>query len=50
LKGSAENIEKPSSEFSRMENIWISLADGKFPFATISKIIVSDAKLFIAPK
>ena len=50
LKGTAEIIEKSSSEFSRMENILKTMNKGKFPFATITKIKVSTTKPIIAPK
>lgn len=50
LKGTAEIIEKSSSEFSRMENILKTMTKGKFPFATITKIEVSATKPIIAPK
>jgi predicted pyridoxine 5'-phosphate oxidase superfamily flavin-nucleotide-binding protein len=50
LKGTAEIIEKSSSEFSKIENILTSLTEGKFPFATITKIAVSATKPIIAPK
>mgnify|MGYP003664918688 FL=1 len=50
LKGTAEIIEKSSSEFSKMENILTSLTEGKFPFATITKIAVIATKPIIAPK
>ena len=50
LKGTAKIIEKSSSEFSKMENILTLLTDGKFPFATITKITVNVAKPIIAPK
>lgn len=50
LKGTAEIIEKSSTEFSRMENILSTMAEGKFPFATITKITVSVTKPIIAPK
>ncbi|SKB77501.1 pyridoxamine 5'-phosphate oxidase family protein [Maribacter arcticus] len=50
LKGTAEIIEKSSSEFSKMENILTSLTEGKFPFATITKITVTATKPIIAPK
>lgn len=50
LKGTAEIIEKSSSEFSKMENILTSQTEGKFPFATITKITVTATKHIIAPK
>ena len=50
LKGTAEIIEKSSSEFPKMENILNTLTEGNFPFATITKIKVSAAKPIIAPK
>jgi hypothetical protein len=50
LKGTAEIIEKSSSEFGKMENLLNTMTEGKFPFATITKIKVSTTKPIIAPK
>ncbi|TDT50697.1 hypothetical protein CLV90_0016 [Maribacter spongiicola] len=50
LKGIAEIIEKSSKDFSRMEKVLLYLTEGKFPFATITKIIITSTKPIIAPK
>tara|TARA_R110002051_G_scaffold4683_7_gene26032 strand:+ start:32798 stop:33250 length:453 start_codon:yes stop_codon:yes gene_type:complete len=50
LKGTAEIIEKSSSEFSKMENVLNTMTEDKFLFATITKIKVNDTKPIIAPK
>jgi hypothetical protein len=50
LKGTAEIIEKSSSEFAKMENILNTMTEGKFPFTSITKIKVSVTKPIIAPK
>ncbi|MEP2057954.1 MAG: pyridoxamine 5'-phosphate oxidase family protein [Maribacter litoralis] len=50
LKGEAKIVEKSSSTFSNMEKVLLLLTKGNFPFATITKITVTDAKPIIAPK
>ncbi|MEP2239271.1 MAG: pyridoxamine 5'-phosphate oxidase family protein [Maribacter sp.] len=50
LKGEAEIIAEPSSEFSSMEKVLLSLTEGKFPFATITKITITSSKPILAPK
>lgn len=50
LKGIAEIIENSSKDFSRMEKVLLHLTEGKFPFATITKITIISSKPIIAPK
>jgi len=50
IKGKAEIIGKKDSEFSEMEKILIEMTGGKFPFRTITKINIEQAKPIIAPK
>ena len=50
LKGIAEIIENSSKDFSRMEKVLLHLTEGKFPFATITKITITSSKPIIAPK
>ena len=50
LKGEAKIVVKSSSAFSNMEKVLLLLTKGNFPFATITKITVTDAKPIIAPK
>lgn len=50
IKGKAEIIEKTDSEFPEMEKVLIKMTEGKFPFATISKITIEQVKPIIAPK
>ncbi|WP_081819466.1 pyridoxamine 5'-phosphate oxidase family protein [Maribacter sp. Hel_I_7] len=50
LKGAAEIIEKSATDFSKMEKMLLHLTEGKFPFATITKITITSSKPIIAPK
>lgn len=50
LKGKAKIIKKTDSEFSEMEKILNQMTEGKFPFTTITMIIVKQVKSIIAPK
>lgn len=50
LKGEAEIIEKSFTGFTSMEKVLLTLTEGKFPFATITKITVTSSKPIIAPK
>lgn len=50
IKGEAEIIDKTHLEFLEMEKILAEMTNGKFPFATITKIKVLQAKKIIAPK
>ncbi len=50
VKGEAKIIGKTDSEFLEMEKILLKMTGGKFPFSTITKITVEQAKPIIAPK
>lgn len=50
IKGKAEIINKTNPYFSEMEKILTKMTGEKFPFATITKIIVEHVKPIIAPK
>ena len=50
IKGTAEIIEKSDSEFSEMKKELTKMTEGKFPFASIIKITIEQAKSIIAPK
>jgi predicted pyridoxine 5'-phosphate oxidase superfamily flavin-nucleotide-binding protein len=50
IKGKAEIIGKTNSGFEEMEKILTKMTGGKFPFRTITKISVEQAKPIIAPK
>ena len=50
LKGTAELVKKHDLEFGEMEPLLSTMTEGKFPFATIIKIMVEQAKPIIAPK
>ncbi|WP_282042416.1 hypothetical protein [Winogradskyella flava] len=50
IKGKAEIIGKRNPKFQDMESTLIKITEGKFPFATISKITVTHSKPIIAPK
>ncbi|WP_324026502.1 pyridoxamine 5'-phosphate oxidase family protein [Maribacter sp. BPC-D8] len=50
LKGVAEIIEKSDTDFSKMEKMLLHLTEGKFPFATITKVTITSSKPIIAPK
>lgn len=50
LKGKASIIEKSDPEFETRENVLLEMTGGNFPFASITKIIVEQAKPIIAPK
>ena len=50
IKGKAEIIGRTDFEFSEMEKILTKMTEGKFPFATITKISVAQVKPIIAPK
>lgn len=50
IKGKAKIIKKNYAEFSEMEKILTEMTDGKFPFRTITKINIEQAKPIIAPK
>ncbi|MEM1258601.1 MAG: pyridoxamine 5'-phosphate oxidase family protein [Bacteroidota bacterium] len=50
LKGTAEIIKKMDVEFKEMEHLLTEITEGKFPFSTITKITIEEAKRIIAPK
>ena len=50
VKGKAEIIGKADSEFLEMEKILTEMTEGKFPFASITKITIEKVKPIIAPK
>ena len=50
LKGTAEILLKSDPEFTEMEKKLTELTAGKFPFTTITSILVESAKPIIAPK
>ena len=50
IKGKAEIIGKKDMEFDQMEQVLKKMTEGKFPFATITKIKIETAKSIIAPK
>ncbi len=50
IKGVAKIVEKDDPEFSDMNNILIEMTGGKFPFQTITEILVEQIKPIIAPK
>lgn len=50
VKGKAEIIQKTHPEFQAMEGILTKLTEGKFSFATITKITVEHVKPIIAPR
>ncbi|HHB51786.1 MAG TPA: pyridoxamine 5'-phosphate oxidase family protein [Saprospiraceae bacterium] len=49
LKGTAEIIEKSSNDFDEMNTILRKMIGDKFPFSSITKITVNQAKPIIAP-
>ncbi|UWX55248.1 pyridoxamine 5'-phosphate oxidase family protein [Maribacter litopenaei] len=50
VKGRAEIIKKSNPDFPAMEGILTQMTEGKFPFATITKITVDQIKPIIAPR
>ncbi len=50
IKGKAKIIGKTHPGFSEMEKLLTKMTDGKFPFATITKINIEQIKPIIAPK
>ena len=44
IKGKARIIDNKDLEFSAMEKILIKMTGGKFPFTTITEIVVNQAK------
>ena len=49
IKGKAEIITTTCSEFLRMKKILFEMSGGKFPFDTITKIILGQVKSIITP-
>lgn len=50
IKGKAEIIRKTDPEFPEMEKILTRMTGGNFPFASITKIRIEQAKPIIAPR
>lgn len=50
LKGRAEIIEQSNPDFQERERVLAKMTGGKFPFSSITKIEVSQAKPIIAPR
>ena len=50
LKGEAEIIEQSTPDFYERGQILLKMTGGKFPFSSITKIIISQAKPIIAPR
>lgn len=50
IKGVAEIIGKKDAEFAEMDKKLTEMTGGKFPFNTITKINMAQAKPIIAPK
>ncbi len=50
IKGKAEIIGKTDSDYEELEKVLIKMTGGKFPFVTITKITIGQAKPIIAPK
>lgn len=50
VKGTAEIIKKSHPDFPAMEGILTQMTEGKFPFATITRISVEQVKPIIAPR
>lgn len=50
LKGTAEIIKKTDTGFADMEKVLLKMTEGKFPFSSITKITIEQAKAIIAPK
>lgn len=50
LKGKAYLISKVDDDFNNMEAELLKMTQGKFPFSTIIKVIITSSKPIIAPK
>ncbi len=50
VKGKGFIIDKKDKTFSSMETVLLKMAEGKFPFSTITKIKVESIKPILAPK
>ena len=50
LKGNAQIIKKSDAGYGDMEKELLKITEGKFPFATITKITITSSKEIIAPR
>ncbi len=50
LKGKAEIISNSDTRFNKLSTPLLQITQGKFPFNTITKITIEEAKEIIAPK
>lgn len=50
VKGTAEIVRRNDPEFAEMEVVLLKMTEGKFPFATITRISPSEIKPIIAPR
>ncbi len=50
LKGKARIVKKKEAEFVEMEQVLLKISLGKFPFTSITVIMVESVKPIIAPK
>jgi len=50
IKGKAEIINKSNPEFDVLKIKLLKMTEGKFPFASITKIVIEQVKPIIAPK
>lgn len=50
LKGTAEIIGKNHPDFSNMEAVLLKMTEGKFPFASITCILIEQQKEILAPR
>lgn len=49
IKGTAKIVKKSDAEFPDMEHVLTKMTEGKFPFTTITKILVESVKPILAP-
>ena len=50
LKGIAEIVNKKDKQYPQMETILLKMTEGKFPFSTITSILIEKIKPIIAPR
>ena len=50
LKGTATIVRKDENEFARLAEPLLTMTQGKFPFATLFKVKVTNTKPIIAPR
>ena len=50
IKGKAKIIKESDSGFLERKKVLIKITEGNYPFTTITKIIIEQAKAIIAPK